>query len=702
MKKIKSFPFSLALLTFLLFSSSLFAKVGKVKYGKAIIYEGEVLNKKPNGEGTFRVTERYPRTKKGERLTIHGKFAGTTVYNPTIQLSLLNGDVSVLGEFSVLGNINIVFEKESDNESFDIFIEEATLKGSIMAKKEDGNSDDINSLLVKKLVLSFKLEDKDWIFKTYTRDFKYDFGVFGSSISNKTGYFYGEITKRACSPIFLNKLSYTPEHCYEKFVFQETVISAASTPLYVFTDGTISDGKVFNNPQKGFKFYIYTDDWCGERIFDDGTKVSKTLGTKDCICDFPDGSKYKGTLWDQITGNTALPPLNINGLNNTSTFSFPNRTTNGQENYTVFFPLYSDAEINVSSFYDGEYTKDGKTERWIKGESPSVLHQRIVTLYDEDLVAQIERGSISENGAAQIQRSREIQRNESRKKLLDETNAQRTDTAFIHLITDNGIPHRNYEGKIVVSSFEKIAMLLNNDVVGYYDILAKDKQLYLPRLQKEKKYLMTDEFQREIPYNPCSGGNSNSDIWWPKYDSNKHCFTFRMWHYDAERYLLSREQGTFHILIGCREAMYCFTYPKSLVSVKNEKYTDGKKVSTQQDQTLYTCPISEAEAAKFDNNVEGKFLWQFKIEKVQAAKKRIYGKSTKLQIVYKGKVLVDLTNTFGEKGNTFNRVENESYTSTPAQWHICSWCNGMGWGTGLNDNRRKVCPNCHGKGKVYF
>ena len=51
------------------------------------------------------------------------------------------------------------------------------------------------------------------------------------------------------------------------------------------------------------------------------------------------------------------------------------------------------------------------------------------------------------------------------------TKAQNSNTGqkYVHLITEDGIPHRDYEGNIIVSSFEKIAQLLNNDVDGYYD-----------------------------------------------------------------------------------------------------------------------------------------------------------------------------------------------------------------------------------------
>ncbi len=88
MKRIVSFQFSLVLLTFLLFSSCLYAKEGKIKYGKTILYEGEVLNKQPNGKGTLSVIRP---SHADVRLKIDGMFTGTTITNPNIKLSSLMG-----------------------------------------------------------------------------------------------------------------------------------------------------------------------------------------------------------------------------------------------------------------------------------------------------------------------------------------------------------------------------------------------------------------------------------------------------------------------------------------------------------------------------------------------------------------------------------------------------------------------------------
>ena len=282
------------------------------------------------------------------------------------------------------------------------------------------------------------------------------------------------------------------------------------------------------------------------------------------------------------------------------------------------------------------------------------------------------------------------------------TKAQNSNTGqkYVHLITEDGIPHRDYEGNIIVSSFEKIAQLLNNDVDGYYDILAKDKNEYLAKFQKERKYLLEDEFQREIPYNSCYRGDGSHDIWWLKYDTNKHCFTFDMHYYYSERYKLSCEKGPFHLLICLKGINYCLTYPKSLITVKDNRYSDGS--GTEQEQTVYTCRVSEEDAKLVPDDVVFPLLWQFKIEKVNVAKRRLYGKSTKLQITYNGSVIVDLSKTFSERGNTYNRVSSQNHTVSPAKWHVCSGCNGKGWGTGINDSRRRTCPTCGGKGKVYY
>ena len=59
------------------------AKPGKIKYGKYLIYEGEVVDKQPSEAGTLKAIE--PKNKKEYAFTIEGVFNGSAVTNPQIK-----------------------------------------------------------------------------------------------------------------------------------------------------------------------------------------------------------------------------------------------------------------------------------------------------------------------------------------------------------------------------------------------------------------------------------------------------------------------------------------------------------------------------------------------------------------------------------------------------------------------------------------
>jgi hypothetical protein len=294
-----------------------------------------------------------------------------------------------------------------------------------------------------------------------------------------------------------------------------------------------------------------------------------------------------------------------------------------------------------------------------------------------------------------------------------------------------GIPHRDYSGNIIYSSFSQIEKLLNGDVAGYYDIpgISTDvqkkvfsqseeyKNVYLPRFNKEKEYLFEDEY--EMYFSP-----DESDIRELKYNLESHQFSFELRNDKILAYKLSNERGYFHVLVGIYGWGYsfCLTYPKSLVSVVNHKYSDG---SIGQEQVLYSCVVPETEAARYYPERRNSLLWRFKIEKTK--NRQLYGKSTGLRIIegelngtdswgaprYKyvtskeqpQTMVVNLNKTFSQTGNTYKKVgtkTNKSSNNQSVKKHVCTTCNGKGWGTGLNDNRRKTCPHCSGKGYLYY
>lgn len=255
---------------------------------------------------------------------------------------------------------------------------------------------------------------------------------------------------------------------------------------------------------------------------------------------------------------------------------------------------------------------------------------------------------------------------------------------FVHTIDINGIPHRDYSGRIVYSSLSQIHMLLNEDVAGYYKISGistevqkkvfvqseEYKNIYLPRLKKEKEYLLQDEFEQYFTID-------EDCVKHLEYDMSGRRFHFELTGHETDRYKLSSEKNTFHVLVSIygHDFNFCLSYPKSLVSVVNGRSYRGPMA---QEQTLYTCVIPETEAVRFYPERRNSLLWRFKIEKVKDG--RLYGKSTSLRVVegepngtntwgeplYRyiirkdqpQKIVLDLSNTFSQKGNTFRSVKN--------------------------------------------
>lgn len=271
--------------------------------------------------------------------------------------------------------------------------------------------------------------------------------------------------------------------------------------------------------------------------------------------------------------------------------------------------------------------------------------------------------------------------NEQSKQLLDVVGFNGTNC--VYTISIHGIPHRGWDDKVVLSEPAQIEMLLKEDVAGYYNISEfstevqkrvfsqseEYKNTYLPRLKKEKEYLLNDEYEVLFPIQ-----TSGEDVWELDYDLSSRRFHFGLRHHETDRYKLSNESNAFHVLVYTNGTQYSLTYPKPLVSVVNGRSYSGQMA---QEQTLYTCVVPEVEAAKFYPERHNSLLWRFKIEKVKNG--RIYGRTTNLKIVeglpngtnilgvpqYRyptekediQKIVVDFTNTLMKKGANYRSVK---------------------------------------------
>ena len=383
MKK-NHFLFQLCLVVLCCFmcSTTLYAKDGKIKYKKNIIYEGGIENKQPKGNGKLEIWGTYSIIKGEDRaLLIEGTFDGNTVINPTVEISVDFENQRFNDEFKIYGKILINLNEESKYESFDLIFDEANVyqDGGFLINVSEYKSEYVSSIKVQNLVLSFLLGEKDrkhrrsWCLKAITQDFKYHF-PFPNNERHSANVFHGEIVGSIKGSEQMKKLGYNPTHCYERFVFTK-VISSISNPFYVLADNLVSDGSVFINEKTNFK--VTDNDWEGNRVFSDGTNIKKALGKLECEVFFSDGGKFSGTL-------------------------------KSVEPYGNLYPVAASSTIDKNVFYSGEYTKDGRTEKWIKGEPLSVLHERIINIYDADLVSSIENGSMSEDDAKAEQNNRKI------------------------------------------------------------------------------------------------------------------------------------------------------------------------------------------------------------------------------------------------------------------------------------------------------
>ena len=368
-----------ALTTCILCSSNILAKEGTIKYGKFLVYEGEVENKLPSGSGTLYLLN--PKNKKENFCTISGVFADNVIaskYDPLHPLTSENpaqfSSVN-FADFSATGSVTLRYKGDKKKcQSFDVILKDCTIKGDIKVKLEDGTEKTVPEIIANLFTISFTQTDEGWHYEIENQAPTSELEkVFYTDSEISSNVFTAETGNSLLQSSVVDKFKYSTKRAIARFGIDKYYISAKTSPIYVINNDLAYSNYKFFNTKYHSTFYTYGDSWRGDVILDDETMVSKKAGEKTLNIVFPDGSKFVGTLTEN----------------------------------SIFFPLYKNTVITPSLFYEGEYTKDGNTERWIKGESLSVLHKRIVNLYDEDLVAKIESGSVKEDEAASIQRIRE-------------------------------------------------------------------------------------------------------------------------------------------------------------------------------------------------------------------------------------------------------------------------------------------------------
>ena len=104
------------------------AKPGKIKYGKFLVYEGEVTDKQPSGNGVL--TAINPDNKKENVFKIEGVFNGANISNPTITSQ------GFMPNMEVLGNVQIeVIGKIGKVESFSLLLDNVQVVSKVQDKE---------------------------------------------------------------------------------------------------------------------------------------------------------------------------------------------------------------------------------------------------------------------------------------------------------------------------------------------------------------------------------------------------------------------------------------------------------------------------------------------------------------------------------------------------------------------------------------
>lgn len=389
------------------------AKPGKIKYGKFLIYEGEVVDKQPSGAGTLKAIE--PKNKKEYAFTIEGVFNGSAVTNPHIKSQ--NG----MPEMNVEGVV--VVETKGDNgkvEALNLLLKH--VKITDFAKNEKAKSLG-TEFYIEELALNQRVVNgAKW-------EFSYDGGENGTKVSDaltdrklllraikeigkgmdmdeKLTYVKLKATGRLtelrgwtrqqqkpkqlenlfcgnkaphATPSLLSKLGYRPYKEYFALHISDGKIIVASSWYSLNNQGTLlyADDS-FVNTQAGTEFFSDGKSWMGNRTLDDGTVITKSEGDSVAIA-YVNGNKFFGTIKG---GSLQLAK--------------------------------ADCNIADVKYQEGYLYSNGKeTTRYLLGEPYDSLHNRLKSELCDSLIEKVENGGITEAEAVALQKQIEKERQET-------------------------------------------------------------------------------------------------------------------------------------------------------------------------------------------------------------------------------------------------------------------------------------------------
>lgn len=357
------------------------AKPGKIKYGKFLVYEGEVTDKQPSGNGVL--TAINPDNKKENVFKIEGVFNGANISNPTITSQ------GFMPNMEVLGNVQIeVIGKIGKVESFSLLLEnvkikEAKSRGEVISstaifenmQELTGSTVHKNEFSIAKLSLRLSSEDSKWSvsYEGNGGETKGIFDKIHSIIGNEQrkfgdSEFYGN-QNVSDMPKVLSSLGYKTNKKHlalhiekDRFIIDDSYFDLGNNTYVYYNNFFINIKNIINF------FGVEDDNWIGTREFADGTTVKKAQEGDHVVINYGNQKKYEGTIMGDV--------LSL---------------------------VKADCDINNVKFKEGYlYGKENAAVRYLFGEPYDSLHKRLQSEMSEELVADVESGKLTEADAITI------------------------------------------------------------------------------------------------------------------------------------------------------------------------------------------------------------------------------------------------------------------------------------------------------------
>lgn len=389
------------------------AKPGKIKYGKFLIYEGEVVDKQPSGAGTLKAIE--PKNKKEYAFTIEGVFNGSAVTNPHIKSQNGMPEMNVEGVVVVetkgdkgkvealnllLKHVKITdFAKNEKAESLgtEFYIEELALNQRVVNGEKwefsyggGENGTKVSDTSIEKELLSGVIKEmgrgldmeEQKVYETLKKTGR--LAALREVIRQQQ--MLQQPVKLFCvnkapqtTPSLLSKLGYRPYKEYFALHISDGKFVVASSWYTLNEQGTfLYADDSFVNMQADSEFSSDGKSWKGKRSLDDGTVITKSKGESVAIA-YVNGNKFIGTIKG---GSLQLAK--------------------------------ADCNIAGVKYQEGYLYKNGKeATRYLLGEPYDSLHNRLKSELCDSLIEKVENGGITEAKAVALQKQIEKERQEA-------------------------------------------------------------------------------------------------------------------------------------------------------------------------------------------------------------------------------------------------------------------------------------------------